>query len=128
MAADTSFEMPREGQRVASSAVLLVGFGTLAMVVAVLGLVWLFAGVSGGGAAMPGRPAAFSPPRLQSDPAGALRIYRRQQEAALGSYAWVDRQRGLVRIPIDRAMAMIVARGEGAFDPLALPGGTEPRR
>lgn len=32
----------------------------------------------------------------------------RQKEAAAASYAWVDRQAGIVRLPIDRAIELTV--------------------
>lgn len=31
-----------------------------------------------------------------------------QQQSALGEYRWVDRQKGVVQIPIDRAMELVV--------------------
>lgn len=40
------------------------------------------------------------------------------QRRRLETYAWSDRDRGLVQIPIDRAMAIIAARGTNAFAPL----------
>lgn len=36
---------------------------------------------------------------------------REQAEARLNSYGWVDKEAGVVRIPIDRAMALIVETG-----------------
>ena len=36
---------------------------------------------------------------------------RQSENAALSSYAWVDRSRGFVRIPIDRALALTTERG-----------------
>ena len=73
-------------------------------------------------------PAAFAPPHLQSDPAGELRDYQTAQRARLSGYAWADRERGLVRIPIDRAMAMIATRGSGAYEPLDPPRTPDLRR
>lgn len=32
-----------------------------------------------------------------------------EQEGRLASYAWIDREQGIVQIPVDRAMAIIVA-------------------
>jgi hypothetical protein len=37
----------------------------------------------------------------------------------IGAYAWVDRSRGVVRIPVARAMEIIAGRGSHAFDPLS---------
>ena len=35
----------------------------------------------------------------------------RKEQATLNSYGWVDRARGVVRIPIDREMQLIAERG-----------------
>jgi hypothetical protein len=48
-------------------------------------------------------------PRLQIDPAADLAAYRAAEERQLGSYGWVDKQRGIVRLPIDEAMRDIAA-------------------
>jgi hypothetical protein len=46
-------------------------------------------------------------PRLQADPLGDLRALRAEEDALLHGYAWVDRKAGAVRIPIERAMALL---------------------
>ncbi|MFQ5983182.1 MAG: hypothetical protein ACE5KS_07400 [Woeseiaceae bacterium] len=50
-------------------------------------------------------------PRLQVDPAEDLKQMRAEEDAALNNYAWVDRQTGIVRIPIDRAIELLAERG-----------------
>ena len=50
-------------------------------------------------------------PRLQSDPFAELDLLRAREEARLGSYGWVDQSAGVVHIPIDRAMDLLVANG-----------------
>jgi hypothetical protein len=50
-------------------------------------------------------------PRLQTSPQQDMRVMRRQEDAMLQSYSWVDRQAGVVRIPIARAMEILVERG-----------------
>jgi hypothetical protein len=52
-------------------------------------------------------------PRLQVDPVGDLSALRAREAAQLGGYGWVDRQAGVVHIPIDRAMELLVARRAG---------------
>ena len=47
-------------------------------------------------------------PNLDVQDMGEL---RRAEDQRLGSYGWVNRQAGVTRIPIDRAMAMILERG-----------------
>jgi hypothetical protein len=50
-------------------------------------------------------------PRLQVDPKMELKEYRDSQREILNSYGWVDRAGGVVRIPVDRAMELVLARG-----------------
>lgn len=49
-------------------------------------------------------------PRLQVDPRVDLKNYREREEDILKSYGWVDKQNGVVRIPIDRAMSLLLER------------------
>jgi hypothetical protein len=53
------------------------------------------------------------PPRplLQVTPARDLREYVHQQDGILNSYGWVDQKAGVVRIPIDRAMELLLQKG-----------------
>jgi hypothetical protein len=50
-------------------------------------------------------------PRLQTEPREDLRNLRESEERTLTTYGWVDRNAGVVRIPIDRAMTLTVERG-----------------
>ncbi len=63
-------------------------------------------------------PAAFPQPQLQTDEVAQRQRIEQQQRQRLTGYAWADRRKGLVRIPIARAMDLIVARGPGAYAPL----------
>jgi len=49
-------------------------------------------------------------PRLQSAPDPDLTALRREKYGLLHEYAWIDRRDGLIRIPIERAMQLIVER------------------
>ncbi len=51
------------------------------------------------------------PPRLQQDPHADLVRLRAAEDSILTTYGWVDRDSGLVRIPIARAMEMLVEKG-----------------
>jgi hypothetical protein len=72
-------------------------------------------------------PTAFEPavrtgfpaPALQTRPGDDLRAFAAQQQEALSSYAWVDRAKGIARIPIDEAMSITAAKGARAYDPPA---------
>jgi hypothetical protein len=54
------------------------------------------------------------PPLLQTGPTVDLLTFREQEDRILGSYAWVDKERGVVRIPIEEAMRLVVSRGVGS--------------
>jgi hypothetical protein len=49
-------------------------------------------------------------PRLQVNPTIDFQEYLRAQREALNSYGWVSRGEGRVRIPIDRAIEIVVER------------------
>jgi len=53
----------------------------------------------------------FPQPRLESEEMTEVNAFRMQEEQTLNSYGWVDEQAGVVRIPIDRAMALLAQRG-----------------
>ena len=50
-------------------------------------------------------------PRLQTHPREDLRDLRQQEDDILGSYGWVNKASGEVRIPITEAMKLTVQRG-----------------
>jgi hypothetical protein len=50
-------------------------------------------------------------PRLQPNPAIDLAQYQAAQKAKLNSYGWIDKQTGIIHIPIERAMELISRRG-----------------
>lgn len=47
-------------------------------------------------------------PRLQASPIQDLQTLRQTEAALLDSYGWIDREAGIVRIPIERAMELLV--------------------
>ncbi len=50
-------------------------------------------------------------PVLQSDGYGDQKKFRAEQEALLSSYGWVNKEAGVVRLPIEVAIDLVVARG-----------------
>ncbi|MGD0363585.1 MAG: hypothetical protein ABSC93_22100 [Bryobacteraceae bacterium] len=50
-------------------------------------------------------------PRLQQHAAGDMRTWRAAEERALHQYGWIDPDKGIVQIPVERAMDLIVQRG-----------------
>jgi|SRR5271156_3139181 len=60
----------------------------------------------------PGYPqTAFPNPRLEEDERGQLNGIKLAEDNTLYSYGWVDEKAETVRIPIDRAMDLLVQRG-----------------
>ena len=57
------------------------------------------------------RAEKFPRPRLEVKPGATLAELRAAEDADLNSYGWVDRNAGTVRIPIDRAIQLILDRG-----------------
>jgi hypothetical protein len=57
------------------------------------------------------RHAIPPPPRLQAEPAEDLATYLAREKALLESYAWVDEEAGIARIPIEQAMQLLAQRG-----------------
>ncbi len=50
-------------------------------------------------------------PRLQTNPRQDLADLRAAEDVTLSTYGWVDRNAGVVRIPIDEAMKLTLQRG-----------------
>ncbi len=50
-------------------------------------------------------------PRLQITPERDLQAFHAAEDSVLHSYGWVAREAGIVRIPIDSAMALLFERG-----------------
>ena len=67
---------------------------------------------------------AAIPPQA-STPVTDMQAMRAQEDAVLGHYGWVDRQQGIVRIPIEEAKSLMAARlavqGQLGTAPVAVP-------
>ncbi|MCC6849598.1 MAG: hypothetical protein IT294_13935 [Deltaproteobacteria bacterium] len=50
-------------------------------------------------------------PRLQTDPRQDLVDLHAREAAAIRAYGWVDKQAGVVRVPVERAIALLAERG-----------------
>jgi hypothetical protein len=78
-------------------------------------------------AIMLGQPKKLPPePRLQSDEIGDLDKLHQNEDAILQSYGWVDRNAGIVRIPVDRALELVAARGLPSVPAQTQPAGAQP--
>ena len=63
------------------------------------------------------REALPAMPRLQADPRADLATQRAAEERRLASYGWVDPAAERVRIPIGRAMDLMLTRGASGWAP-----------
>jgi hypothetical protein len=52
-----------------------------------------------------------------------LQKFRAEEEHQLSSYGWVDQNTGLVRLPIDRAKALLLERGLAVREGAPVPAG-----
>jgi hypothetical protein len=57
------------------------------------------------------RPRPEPRPRLQANPSQDLKAFREEQRRRLYGYGWVDEANGVVHIPIDLAMKIMLERG-----------------
>jgi hypothetical protein len=64
-------------------------------------------------------PRPVPEPRLQVNPPAELDRFAAEEAARLAGYSWADREKGTVRIPIDRAIDIVAQRGL----PVATEGG-----
>ena len=102
-------------------AVFAFGAGLMISGVIVLFLAWLLFGYFKGRDAGSGArefPLALEQqnrlppePRLQTNPRKDLLELRAKEDKVLYSYGWVDKNTGVVRIPITEAMKLTVERG-----------------
>ena len=53
----------------------------------------------------------FPEPQLQKTPIVDLKTIRAEEDKLLNGYAWVDAPKGVVRIPLDRAIEVLAQRG-----------------
>jgi len=51
------------------------------------------------------------PPRLQVTPGGDLQDYLQAEQRLLESSGWIDQKNGVARIPIERAMNLLLQKG-----------------
>lgn len=54
---------------------------------------------------------AFPEPRLEESERSQLRSITEDEDRKLATYNWVDKDKGVVQIPIERAMELLVQRG-----------------
>jgi len=67
-------------------------------------------------------------PRLQVMPAADLQQIRAEEQEKLTSYGWVEPNAGVVRIPVERAMELVVERGLPVRSEVKKQGSEEMRK
>jgi len=107
-----------QSPEVATRTVVFLGLGFLGFVALSMAVLFLYLKLSAPGAFVAVQEATFPQPALQDHPREDYKRFEEQQRAELSGYAWVERSKGLARIPIDEAMRRIIARGAHAYDPL----------
>jgi hypothetical protein len=120
-AANENPEVHHETTDVNFRAILAFGAGMIVVAVGIYFLVWLLFGYFTSREAKrvpPEYPLAASQgerlppePRLQTTPRADMRDLRASEDAVLDSYGWVDKNAGIVRIPIDEAIRLTLQRG-----------------
>ena len=60
---------------------------------------------------LPPMPRLQGAPGSESLPLDDMKKFKAEQEAAINSYGWVDKQTGVVRIPIEEAKKLVLERG-----------------
>jgi hypothetical protein len=128
-AGDINPEVHHEESDANITAVFAFGVGLIGVAAVVFLLVFVlfrFFEVREAARVPPAYPLAISrealppEPRLQTNPREDLADLFAKEDALLTSYGWVDKNAGVVRIPIDEAMKLTLQRG--------LPARTEQTR
>ncbi len=101
--------------------VVRAGVGLIGIVAVFFVLMWMLQSVLlrfEQGAQAPRHPLASTLartepplPRLQPNPRADLLALRAEEDSVLQTYGWVDKGRGIVRVPIERAMEIVAQRG-----------------
>lgn len=102
---------------VATSIVVIAVAGFLAFVALMMTGLFLYLRAGAPGALRQASEHRFPAPALQKKPQDDLKRFELEQRMALSGYGWVDRSKGIARIPIEEAMRIVTARGDHAFDP-----------
>jgi hypothetical protein len=105
--------------------------GLLAVTLVVMSLMWGVAVLFKGSRARkdPAPPALAEArevrvppgPNLQPNPSADLAAFRGVEETELATWAWVDREKAVARVPVERALEIVASRGLPAPPPMPPP-------
>ncbi|HKQ76492.1 MAG TPA: hypothetical protein VJ810_22550 [Blastocatellia bacterium] len=76
---------------------------------------------------LPPEPRLQGAPGSASSPSEDIRLFREREDQMLDSYGWIDRQNGVLRIPIEQAKRLILQRGLPVMPPGASQGAEKNR-
>lgn len=83
-----------------------------AVVVVLIFLVWFYRMVAPAPPQQATTARRLPPgPVLQANPAVDMAKFRQREEQKVSSYGWVDRNAGIAKVPVQRAMEMVAERG-----------------
>jgi hypothetical protein len=50
-------------------------------------------------------------PRIEADPHSNLLLLLSREDSTLNSYRWISRDSGIVQVPVERAMELVLEKG-----------------
>jgi len=111
-----SYEPSQADLRVVLAFLAALGLATVMVLLVLWGMFSYFRGRSAERGPLPSPRMFTSPPnvpqpQLQPDPVADYNVYRLSAKQTLDSYGWVDQKTGVARIPIDKAIDLVVERG-----------------
>jgi hypothetical protein len=120
MAIETHGNERFQSPEVSTRAMLSIAAGLLVLLAGAIGLLHVMYDHAVPDQTFPA-PEMFPQPRVQTGQVEQLHLVEDAQQRRLSEYGWVDRNQGLVQIPIDRAMQLLAGEGAKAYDPLLPP-------
>lgn len=117
----------RREPRDASGRFILFAFLLLVGSLSTVGLItWRLFPAAPNDTAITTTATKFPSPVLQTDPRHDLQVFEAAQMRQLTSYGWVDRSKGIVHVPIDRAMETVAKDGIPGWPAQAAAGAKAP--
>ncbi len=101
------------------TSILLIAFGLLMTLVVVAIVVWITlrhlrserSSQTASTSSLTAQVAQFPEPQLQINPTIDLAELRVRDARELNDYGWIDRKAGVARVPIERAMQLLLQKG-----------------
>jgi hypothetical protein len=113
-----SLDAKHETTDVESKPLMLSALGlALAIAVVCVFLIWFFGRLENRAQRLDPRLSPLAggqsppPPRLQTSPANDLASMRGAEDRSLHRYRWIDKERGVVQLPIERAVELLLEEG-----------------